>query len=77
MKDMIGVLFIMLAIVLFVYVGIYLCLYKGIVNAIDGLKDGASTGHIVKWVLIAVFFEMIGAAAALIPAVIGHYLLEN
>lgn len=77
MKEILGILLIVLAIALFVYVGIYLCLYKGIVNTIDGIKDNAATGYIVKWILVAIFFETIGGLAALIPAAIGFYLLED
>jgi len=74
-KLIIGLLLLLLAVVLFAYVGCYVCLYKGIVNTIEGVKTSAPTGYIVKWALLAIFFEVIGAIVAFIPGAIGWYLI--
>jgi hypothetical protein len=74
---LLGLILIGAALFLFCYVGIYHCLYKGIVHVIDGFKTNAPTGYVVKWLLVAIFFETIGGLTALVPAVVGWYLAMN
>ena len=77
MKIVVGVLFWVVAVGVGLYVGIYLCLYGGIVDAINAFAEPMNTSAAVWGIIRAIFSEFFGVLAALIPALIGTYLIAS
>ena len=76
-KNIFGILFILLAVALIVYVGGYLALNKGGSMILNNLEQRTMVGSVLEGVIIVVIGVPLTIVIAFIPLAIGIYLDMN
>ena len=74
MKQLIGLLLVIVGVALGLYVGIYLCFFRGIVTVIEQIRADVMVTSILAWgivrIFLAGFFGWLSAFVMVIPGMV-------